>query len=218
MIQLPPLEGEPWISVQEFRAVHKLPDDFGLAMFAPKNFANLGSIDRAGDALHQLRERVIEHIPVQTPPHGWIAFGLQLQLHFHRLLSEINPLVGLRSSEIEYASAGFGDVIQAYLHALLKAHVTGQSMPDFRMIYHQWLGHSVLVSSVSFRYEYQEQPWTVRLVKNNYGLTGMVIDTQASTYYVNDPVYLCPAAGFMTRLLQDCARRLEAVIEQIYVR
>lgn len=207
-------EDQPWISIQEFRAAHMLPPDFGLRLFAPKDFTNLGSIDRAGDALHQVREHVLNYIPSDIPPRGVVTFGLELQLHFHRLLREINPVVGLHPSEIEYASAGFGDVIQAYLHTLLKAYLTDQPMPDFNAIYHDWLTRSTLVSSVSFPYEHQGEMWRVRLVKNNYGLVGMIVHTDTHRYYVSDLIYSCPAAGFMTRLLQDCAQRLEAIIIQ----
>jgi hypothetical protein len=197
-----------FIPIQAFRQKYSLPSDFGVSTFYHKNFEGKGSIQGAGAALNELRQATLQAIPEDKPPqNGWLTFSLELQLHFHRKLVEINPKVGLHQSEIEYAVAGFGDVCQAYIQAAMSARMRGKRMREFDEVYQQWLDSVVFTAKEPFPYTRQGQEWQVRLIQYVYGLTGMIVQTEDETYYVFDNRLACPAEAFMTALLSEvCAK------------
>ncbi|MDX1992708.1 MAG: hypothetical protein SF029_09970 [bacterium] len=201
------------IPIQDFRKTHHLPPDFGVATFAPKDYTGLGSIDRAGDVLHDVRTEIVAAVPERKPPQGWMTFSLELQLRFHRLLRKVNPQIGLRPSEIEYAVAGFGDVIQTYTLALMKAQSSGRPLPDFLPVYQHWIDDSLLVARTEDHYSHNGVTWRVRLVKTVYGVCGLRVETTNGATFVRDDALACPAQGFMTRLLMEIAAKLRTAFE-----
>jgi hypothetical protein len=201
-------QARDFVPVRDFRREHSLPDDFGITRFYEKDYTGRGSIQGAGEALNALRHDILNRIPQGQPPQGWLTFSLELQLYFHRKLREINPHIGLRQSEIEYAVAGFGDVSQAFIQAAMSARMTGKPLPTFEQIYERWLNSAVLTSKQFIPYQHQNQEWRIYLVKYIYGLAGMIVETAQERFYVYDPALACPAEGFMSALLNDVTERI----------
>jgi hypothetical protein len=206
------IEGQihDFIPIKEFRARFDLPLAFGVALFEPKDYAGLGRIDRAGAELNTVRQTVLEAIPDRMPLQNGMAFLSELTALFQRKLYDINPHVGLKDVEIEFAVAGFGDVCQALLYALLRARAGGNPLPDFHQLYGEWLDSSVRIFGETYEYTHAGQTWRVRLLAHAYGRAGLIVDTGAETHYVYDPSLGCPAEGYMAALLSDVAERIIA--------
>lgn len=204
------IEGESheFIPIKEFRAQYSLPPEFGVALFEPKDYTGLGRIDRAGAELNAVRQIVLNAIPARMPLQGWMGFLPQLTRLFQRQLYEINPQVGLKDVEIDFAVAGFGDVCQALLYALLRARAEDTSVPAFHQVYGEWLNSSIRVFGEVYDYAHQEQTWRVRLLAHAYGRAGLIVDTGDAAHYVYDPALACPAEGYMAALLSEVAERM----------
>jgi hypothetical protein len=129
-------------------------------------------------------------------------------MSFRRSLQAVNSKIGLKNSEIDFAASGFGDVCQAYVYETLRARMQGAPPPDFTAVYAQWLQSSVRVLEPVFAYGYQDETWTVRLVKHAYGRIGLIINTADTVHYVYDSKLSCPAAGFMASLLGNVAVKI----------
>ena len=204
------LEGQirNFISVKDFRAAQGLPPEFGVAYFEPKDYAGLGRIDRAGAELNAVRQAVLAAIPGQMPFRGWMGFLPQLVGLFQRSLYEINAQVGLKDVEIDFAVAGFGDVCQALLYAMLRARTGNTPMPDFWQVYGEWLNSSIKVYGERYDYTHNGATWSVTLVAHAYGRAGLIVETDEATHYVYDPALACPAEGYMAALLSEVAERI----------
>jgi hypothetical protein len=152
------IEGQirDFIPVKDFRAAHGLPPAFGVAWFEPKDYAGLGRIDHAGAELNAVRQTVLAAIPARMPLQGWMGFLPQLVALFERSLYDINAQVGLKDVEIEFAVAGFGDVCQALLYAMLRGNA------DFRQVYAEWLNSSIRLYGQPYDYEHEGQTWRHR--------------------------------------------------------
>jgi hypothetical protein len=149
-------------------------------------------------------------VPSGVPPQGWMAWTLELQMLFRRLLVEINPVVGLHPDEIDYAVAGLGDVCQTYLYERMTPNSTGKS--DFERVYRRWLSRTVERSHL-FSYAHNEDRWYVQILRHAYGRFGMIVITSQGTYYLLDTALGCPAEGFMYGLLREIAGRIDAAFE-----
>ncbi len=190
--------------IKAFREAHGLPPEFGVALFEPKDFTGLGRIDQVGAELNGVRAAVLAAIPPNLPLQQWLTFALELTRLFTKKLYEINPKVRLRDVEIEFAAAGFADVCQAVVYALLSAR--GAEPPSFEAIYGDWLDQSARVSQTVHRYD----DWQVQIVTHAYGRAGLVVRAGDETYYVQDSSLGCPAEGYMMALLADVAARIRA--------
>ncbi len=206
------IEGQirDFIPVKDFRAAHGLPPTFGVASFEPKDYAGLGRIDSAGAELNAVRQAVLAAIPARMPLQGWMGFLPQVVSLFQRSLYEINAQVGLKDVEVEFAVAGFGDVCQALLYAMLRARAGGLPMPDFRQVYAEWLNSSIRLYGEQYDYRHGGQTWYVTLLVHAYGRAGLIVDAGDLTYYVYDPALACPAEGYMAALLGEVAERILA--------
>ena len=188
--------------IKAFREAHDLPPEFGVAFFEPKDYSDLGRIDRAGAELNSVRVAVLATIPAKLPLEQWLTFAPELTRYFAAKLYEINPKVNLRPVEIEFAAAGFGDVCQAVIFALVRARRT--LPPPFEMIYGEWLDSTMRVSQT--RYTYRD--WEVQIVTHAYGRAGLILYGAERTEYVQDSALGCPAEGFMAALLAEVAARI----------
>ncbi len=193
-----------------FRAEHELPDSFGLALFEPPDSAGLGRIDRAGDALRELRQRLLDGLPDALPLNGWMPVVTSLGEQFEETLRDLNRRVGLRAVEIEVAAAGFQDVCQSMLYALIRARVEGKPAPAFAEVYAEWLNSTVRISQTRHAYARPDKQWDVQVVSHAYGCAGLVIDAGEQTYYVHDPAQSYPVEGFMAELMAQVAARMHA--------
>jgi hypothetical protein len=206
------IEGEmrEFMPIKEFRVRHGLPPEFGVALFEPKDYTGLGRIDSAGAQLNGVRQAVLDAIPRQMPLQSWMAFLPQLTGLFQQKLYDINYYVGLKDVEVEFAVAGFGDVCQALLYAMLRARAGSTPLPDFEQIYGEWMDNSARTYGEAYEHTHEGQVWRVRLVAHAYGRAGLIVDTGRETHYVYDPALGCPAEGFMAALLNDVAGRMIA--------
>jgi hypothetical protein len=196
------------IPIRVFRAAHGLPDRFGVALFEPKDFTGLGRIDTAGAALNSVRAAVLAALPPAGMPQMWQAALPALRDLFAARLREINPEVGLREVEIDFAVAGFADVCEAVLWAALSARASRRAPPSFREVYADWLDSTVRVSQTVHEYTHRGETWRVRVVHHAYGRAGLVVETAAETHYVADGALACPAEGFMTGLLGEVGEHI----------
>lgn len=207
------INGQPqtFIPLAQYKRQHSLPTDFGVAAFQPKNWTGLGSLDRAGAALHTLSEQVLAAVPAHVPPRDWLAQVPRMAAAFEAHLRQINPQIGLRDDEIAFAVNGFGDVCSAVAFALARADLTHSPPPPFEQIYAEWLFGTVAVGGAIYDYTHQGEAWQVQVVSHAYGRVGLVIYRPDGVDYVVDKALACPAEGFMARLLADVgARMLEA--------
>lgn len=198
--------------VRSFREKFDLPPEFGITQFFAKDFTGLGSLDQAGDALEVLRHAILNAIPEETPPEGWLAFALRLQLTFNRNLERINPRIGLLPSEIEFAAMGFGELCQVFIYAVLRARIEQKPLPPVQDLYRDWLNNTTAVSLVTYLYPYRGDTWRIQMVRTAYGRVGLIIQTAESTYYVQDAQLGCPAEGFIASLIEEVATKIAAVL------
>lgn len=197
-----------FVPIKTFRAAHNLPESFGVALFEPKDFTGLGSIDRAGAALNTVRAAVLAALPERMAANDWLNVLPGLARLFESKLYEINHEVGLREPEIGFAVSGFLDVLQAVAYAVIRARASGAPPPTFERVYAGWLDGSIRVSQTVHRYAHEGAEWSIRVITNAYGRAGMIIEAGEATYYVYDGALACPAEGFMARLLAEVAARM----------
>jgi hypothetical protein len=184
------------------RAALDLPEDFGVALFEPKDYTGLGRIDGAGEALHALRDAVLaaDRALADADP---LARCDALTAVFERELRRINPAIGLREPEIGFAVSGFSDVLRAWAYARIQAAALRSDPLPFAAVYGRWLNDSVRVSATVHRFAYRRQVWKVQIVTHAYGRFGVIMEDEAGrSIAISDPRLACPAEGFMMRLLE----------------
>ena len=119
--------------IKNFRESFDLPEDFGIATFEPKDYTGLGRVDTAGAELNIVRRAVLDAIPTEMPLHEWLQYLPHLSRLFDNKLHEVNPEIGLKSVEIEYAVSGFEDVIQSMVYAMIRARAEGDPCQNSRL-------------------------------------------------------------------------------------
>jgi hypothetical protein len=198
-----------FVPIKNFRETFDLPVTFGISMFDSKDLTGLGQIESAGAAeLNIVRQALLDAIPTVMPLEDWLAFLPHLERLFENKLHEINPEIGLKTVEIDYAVGGFSDVCQKLIYAMIRARAQDGSMPDFREVYTEWLSDSVRITSTVHSYIHEGDVWAVQIVYTAYGRTGLVVWMDNHTHYVVDNQYGCPAEGFMLSLLSEVATRI----------
>lgn len=204
------------IEIAAFRQQHDLPPAFGVGLFEPKDSEGLGRIDHAasGEALNELRAAVLSGIPDKLALNDLMDFMPRLGNLFRVKLYDVNEAVGLRPVEIDFAAAGFDDVGQALIYALLRSRTRGASAVNFAEIYANWLNDTVRVSHTVHEYSAPDgKLWRLHILNNAYGRVGLVAQTEDETHYVRDVALACPAEGFMSALLNAVAGRIIAAVE-----
>ncbi|NWF68321.1 MAG: hypothetical protein HXY40_04485 [Chloroflexi bacterium] len=197
--------------LKDFRAQHALPPEFQVALFEPKDYTGLGSIERAGAQLNSLRQTVLEAIaPRLTPDMLFHVVLPRLEHLFEQKLYAINPVVGLNDAEIGFAVSGFSDVLRHWGYALVRARLEKQPHPEFARVYGAWLNNSIRISQTLHPYTHGAQTWRIQVLTHAYGRFGLAVHTAETTYYVYDAALGCPAEGFMQTLLADVVRAIEA--------
>ena len=193
-----------FIPIKAFRETHHLPDTFGLAQFEPKNYEGLASLDKAGSAMNEFREHVLLLIPNEIAFPELLRFIDHIQLQFQTDLFNINEAISLKDVEVEFAVAGFGDVLRAMMYKMIPAKASKEEMPSFESIYYGWINDTVRVSSQVHRY----QGWSIQVINHVYGRAGLQITIDDEIIYVADGIYLCPAEGFMYTLLTEVCHKI----------
>lgn len=200
-----------FIPLKKFRTKYHLPDEFGVALFEPKNRPNLGSIDGAGPQLAAIRVQVLEAIPATLSASQLMPAVENIVMAFHVAMRRENAKIKLHPPEIDFAVAGFHDVLQAVAYRLVQLQYAGISF-DFDSVYQNWLDDSVRVSTAEYRYPHNGEDYLVRLVNNIYGRVGLIVTVVGQTCYVEDTSQACPATGFMDDLCRDVSDKLCALL------
>jgi hypothetical protein len=190
------------IDIKTFREAYNLPAAFGVAHFEPKDFTGLAQIDRAGDALQQLRTAVVAAIPAALTVTELPGVFDHLAQVFRQTLKRINPQVNLKQVEIDYAVDGFEAVNGMVMFALIRAHASSATAPDFDAIYRQWVTESERISARVHLYD----DWRVQIINDAYGRAGLLVHLDdETTVRVRDATLACPAAGFMYGVMKTVA-------------
>jgi hypothetical protein len=199
-----------FIPIREYRALHRLPPEFGVALFEPKEYAGLGSIDgaEAGAALNNVRATVLAALPPLIAFTDLIATAETLTAVFRVQMYAMNDIVRLKSVEIDFAVAGFADVTQNYAYALLRARLSRAEPPPFMAIYGAWLESSARLATTVHEYMHGGDLWRVQVVSHAYGRAGLRVDRGEAVDYVADGALACPADGFMAGLLREVCERI----------
>lgn len=211
------LDGQPqkFIPLATFRSQRDLPLEFALAYFEPKEWQGLGSLDGSREALPIVRQRVLAAVPQTVHLTELIPQVQALTDCFHRELAAINRQIGLREVEVEFAVAGFADVMQSVAYNLIQLSHTYRHDPaqiknqfDFSTLYQNWLDASARVSSTRHSYLHQDVTYQIQIVYNAYGRVGLKVAVADEVYYVFDPALACPAANYMFDLCSIVAQSL----------
>lgn len=196
------------IPIKMFRETHNLSDTFGVTQFEPKDFNGLGSLEKAGTEMNRLRNNILDLIPETIDIPRLMTFIDHLQLQFQSDLFAINSAVSLKDVEVEFAVAGFGDVLRSMMYKMIPAKANQQPMPSFDDIYQTWLNDSVRISSQVHAYQHNDKMWHIQVINHVYGRAGLRVQMGDETVYIADGVYLCPAEGFMYTLLKDGTQKI----------
>ena len=191
-----------FVPIKAFRETYHLTPEFGVSLFEPKDYSGLGRIDQAGADLNAVRAAVLAAIPLTLSLQQWLTFIPELTRRFTDQLYAINPRVKLHDVEIEFAAAGFADVCQAVVYALLRTR--DLSAPPFEAIYGDWLDQTARVSQTVHPYH----DWRVQIVTHAYGRAGLIVQMDSETAYVQDSALGCPAEGYMAALLAEVAAQI----------
>jgi hypothetical protein len=192
--------------VKEFRQQYQLPSNFGVRLFEPKDYTGLGSIEAAGAELNAVRAAVLAALQPPRPLAAWMRSAPEIAALFHENLRQINHNVHLRDNEIEFAVAGFHDVLQAVVYELIRARAAQHPPASFESLYAAWIHSTIRLSHTVHLYPYRDQPtWEVQVLTHVYGRFGMVIQTVDGTRCVYDAALACPALGYMGSLLAETA-------------
>jgi hypothetical protein len=198
-----------FIPIKVYREAHSLPPTFSIALFEPKDFTGLAAIDKSGAAMNKLRQAILNTLPEAFTLNDSLSLVDTLQAVFSDSLYAINDVIGLKVTEVEYAVAGFGDVLRGWLYAVIRAHATKETAPQFIQMYHNWLDNSMRLSHDIHPYQHEGKQWEINIVNNAYGRVGLRIQRGNAVDYVQDNVYACPAEHYMTLLLTEVATQIE---------
>jgi hypothetical protein len=211
------------IPLPSFREQWHLPDDFEVALFEPKEWTELGSMEGAGRDLSAVRQRVGQAVPTSLPPARLREAIEALTRYFEQELQAANTQVGLREVEVDFAVAGFGDVLQAVAYRLIQLAQLYRHDPaqveakfDFTELYQSWLDGSVRLSTKIHTYRQGETEFKVQILNNVYGRIGLEVETGGERYYILDMALACPAASYMRSLCGEVAQKIcQAVVEAL---
>lgn len=215
------IDGHPrtFIPLPAFRQQWGLPEEFTLAYFEPKDWQGLGTLDGSGKALAALRQRMLAAVPTAVTLAELIFQVQALADRFHVELTAINPQIGLREAEVEFAVAGLADVLQSVAYQLMQLSHTYRHDPsqihthfDFSGLYQNWLDASVRVSATRRIYTHQNVTYQVQVIYNPYGRVGLKAEVAGEVYYVADAALACPALHFMQDLCGTLAQAFCAAL------
>lgn len=204
-----------FVPIHIFRTKWGLADEFSIALFEPKDWTGLGSLDRAGEPLLEIRQQVLQVIPPRLTQADLLPLVQLFTNTFHQQLNTANAQIGLRTVEIDFAVAGFHDVIQSVVYKLVQlAHTYPGDLPlalgkfSFAEVYFAWLNDSVQVSATKHIYNHSDTQFEVYVVNYAYGRIGLEVHVAGDCIYVADSSLACPAAGYMQDLCADVSAAL----------
>ncbi|MDQ7027859.1 MAG: hypothetical protein Q9P01_22270 [Anaerolineae bacterium] len=194
---------QDFVALKIFRDVHHLPDTFGVALFEPKDFTGLATIDKGGSEMNELRQGILDSIPEAFSLMDALTVADTLRAVFRNGMYGINDVIGLKVAEVEFAVASFGDVLRDWVYALIRCQSTQSAVPQFQQIYGDWLNASTRLSHHVHDYSHKSETWHINIINNAYGRVGLQVQRGAIADYVQDGMYACPAEGYMMTLLTE---------------
>ena len=200
------------VDIKSFRQQYELSDAFSISTFEHKDYVGLASIENAGHEMNQLRDTMLNQIPINLELQDLLSFVSTYSDRFRTELYAINDSVNLKDVEIDYAVSGLYDVCQALVYALIRSHTQKQPVLPFTAIYMQWLNDSVRLSQATHDYKNGSEDWKIQMINTAYGRIGMKVMTGPEDIYVRDSQLACPAEGFMYTLFNDIAQKIISAI------
>lgn len=211
------------IPIGVYRHTHHLPADFGVAHFEPKNYTGLGQITPAGHtALETLLPELLAAIPPTITPQTMFDTARAVAHTFRLGLQRINPAIGLRPFEIDFAVVGLEDALQQAGYDFIRlAHtpgITRATLPtafDPATHYQHWLDGTVRLSATAYPYTHRGDTYTAHVINTAYGRVGLRLTTPSGhIHYLADPGLACPAAAYMYDLITTLTTALAATFAQ----
>lgn len=206
-------ERREFLPIATFRAAYNLPYTFGISHFEPADRPRSGWGGDAEAELAEVQQAVLDAMPAQLPVWGWSMALPPLVTLFQNKLDAAAPLLDMSSREVAFAVNTFSELCQKYLHAVIRARVTGQPFPVFGDVYTAWLESTVEIGGAVHPYVHQGGVWAVQVVSHAYGKAGLVVWTDTDTYYIEDNAQRCPAQPFMEALLTAVAGRIARAVQ-----
>lgn len=210
---------QTFIPIQIFREKWELPANFTLTTFEPKDW-QVGSMDGVGLSLVKMKQAVIDAVPSEVVWSDLLDLAADLAAVFHSELAAANQNIGLHDVEIDFAVAGFRDVMDAVAYALLRLKQIYrndtkqiQDQFDFLTVYQTWLDDSVRISTAPHTYQHGGVSFTLRTVYNAYGRVGFEAQTPTGVDYIVDLTLACPAASYMRDL---CREVTTAILQALF--
>ena len=195
------------IPINIFRQTWQLPQNFGIKLFEPKDDVDLGSLDNSGQALNIIRDNVMAVIPNIIKQDKLMDYAEMLTQTFEYELIAVNETIGLKPVEVDFATAGFGDVIRAVVYKLVQLFHMYVNAPakieaefNFMEIYWTWVDDSTRLGGNIYPYSTSEHEFEVRVIYNIYGRIGLEVVVNEEVFYVYDPILSCPASNYMLTL------------------
>lgn len=202
-------EIQEFIPLKEFIQSQNAPRDFSVSLFEPKDFHGLAAIDKAGAEMNELRQSLLGAVPDELKIVDLLSFVDRMQATFRAGLYAINAVIHLKPEEVEFAVAGFGDVLRNWVYALIRGQAAKDKL-SFTAVYYQWLNDTARLSQELHHYEHAGAVWQVQVVNHAYGRAGLKVNTGENTFYVADSAYACPAEGYMALLLAEIGDKIQA--------
>lgn len=209
------------LPIQQFRLDWQLPETFGVAYFEPKDWRGLGSLEGAGPALTDLRQAVISAVSDLQKPLDLLQAVVDLTHLFEQQFRIVNEEVGLQAVEVDFAVAGFKDILDTVAYDLFALQIAHKQNPDrlqaafnFDHAYRKWLDASVQLSSKIHPYRHNAHQFEVQVIYYSYGRVGLQvkIDHDNETVYLLDTSLACPASSYMKTLCEDVADQLYRLV------
>jgi hypothetical protein len=211
------------IPIESFRQEWNLPPDFALVTFSPKDWEDLATMAGSREALAGVRERMVKAVPTKLMVPSLLTIVDILKEEFYHELSSANDKIGLRPSELDFAVAGFYDILQQVVHYLIRANYVSKGDSeqiragyDFAALYQEWLDGSTRLVMTEYEYPHEGATLTMRVIFYAYGRVGLEVRVGEQTYYVLDNALACPAANYMRGLTEAVGQEIcNAMLRQL---
>jgi len=199
-------------NIRAFRTHLRLPENWGVTTFEPKDFSGLAHLEGASDAMHTLETTLLNAVPHAIAYANLLSVYDVLNAMFKAALLKANPQIGLRPPEVAFAVAGFGDACRAYAYEVLRAHAQKHPLPVWQVVYDDWLLQTKVTATVPYTYTHEGTGWQVFITHTVYGRRGLFVKTPENEYDVEDTSISCPAEAWMGRLLTQVNQLIEGAL------
>ena len=210
------IEGElrEFVPLSTFRGRWKLPSEFGVAYFEPKDW-DVGAMDYSShETLKEIKHAVVAGVPKTLLNSDLLLQPQRLAAIFREKLQVANVHIGLNEDQLDFAVDGFQNILQNISYDLIRLQQTyrdpleAQRQFNFDAIYQQWLNDSVTIFAKTYTYAQAGTDFEIRIISYVYGRMGFQARVAGDTYYVLDMTLACPAWRFMGQLSRSVAESL----------